>query len=66
MNQPNSEPWYRHGAVVAALLFCFWPVGLVLLWQHPRAPRWVKFAVTGWIVFSVLFGLGAVISAVID
>jgi hypothetical protein len=60
------EPWYRHAAIVAlSVLFC-WPVGLALLWQHPRAPRWVKFAVTAWIVLSILFTFGAVISAVVD
>lgn len=65
MNQA-TEPWYRHGAVVTASLFCFWPLGLVLLWQHPRAPMWAKVAVTAWIVLSILFGVGAVISFFVD
>lgn len=62
----QSEPWYQHPAIVVVSMFCCWPVGLVLLWQHSRAPQWLKIAVTAWIVLSVLFGIGAVISAVVD
>lgn len=62
----QPDPWQQHGAFVALVLVCFWPVGLVLLWQHPRAPKWLKIAVTAWIAFSILFGLGAVISFVVD
>jgi hypothetical protein len=62
----TQSPWHQHPAAIVAGLFCFWPVGLVLLWQHPTAPKWLKWSVTGWIVFSILFGLGAVISFFVD
>lgn len=61
----KPAPWHQHPAVIAASVFCCWPVGLVLLWMHPRAPLWAKLLVTIPLVLSTLFVLGAYVDFVI-
>ncbi len=58
----KTVPWFEQPAVVAVSVLCCWPVGLVLLLRHPRAPQWAKILVAGWIALSVLIGIGAVIN----
>ncbi len=53
MVSAQRAPWIELPiVVVAAVLFC-WPVGLVLLWRHPRAPLWAKRIPTIWCLLSV-------------
>lgn len=48
-------PWHHHPAVIAPGLVCCWPVGLVLLWLHPRAPLWLK------LLLSTIFAAGLLV-----
>lgn len=43
---PNPAPWFEHPAILVLGFFCCWPVGLALIWRHPRVPLWVKLAAT--------------------
>ncbi len=64
MTDQLPAPWFEHPAIVTISVVCCWPVGLVLLLRHPRAPKWAKVAVAVWIVGSILFGIGAVVTFV--
>jgi hypothetical protein len=56
-------PWFELPVLVGlAVVFC-WPVGLILLWRHPRAPLWLKVVPTLWCVASVIIAMIALASA---
>lgn len=48
---PSSEAWYQSVPAVLLLLFCCFPVGLVLVWTSP------KFSQTAKIAISAIFGV---------
>src|SRR4051794_12112118 len=53
---PSVPPQENLILIGASLLFCF-PVGLILVWQHPRWSKNQKWAWTGaWILFFALIG----------
>ena len=47
----SEEPkWYYRPWAIAAAIFCFGPLGLILLWFRPRTRLSVKVLVSGLVV----------------
>lgn len=64
-----KEPWYRQDGVIALLTIFFFPLGLTLIWAHPRYQKRTKIlwtAVVAGVVFLTFtgwFGVALILSA---
>jgi len=52
-----ATPWYQSSVIIAASLFCCWPVGLILLWTSKTISTTTK------LVGTAVFGLLGIIGA---
>lgn len=65
----GKEPWYRQDGVIALLTIFFSPLGLILIWAHPRYQKRTKIlwtAVVAGVVFLTFtgwFGVALILSA---
>lgn len=65
----GKEPWYRQDGVIALLTIFFPPLGLILIWAHPRYQKRTKIlwtAVVAGVVFLTFtgwFGVALILSA---
>lgn len=64
-----KEPWYRQDGIIALLTIFFFPLGLTLIWAHPRYQKRTKIlwtAVVAGVVFLTFtgwFGVALILSA---
>ena len=63
--KPPQPKWYYNTWVMLGMLFfVLGPLGLPLVWKHPRWTRWVKVGVTVLMVVYTLWLVDLTITAV--